>query len=437
MIIFLLSLLIFLNIGGWEQVQGQESLIDKNSVWLYNDSGEDLGNVWKNPSFSDESWKSGPGIFGYGNGDQTTVLDYGPNIDSKYITYYFRKRFTIADPQNYGGLRIGLLRDDGAIVYLNGIEVARDNMPENSSFETLAIDGVNGEEEITYYEYSISSKELVAGTNVIAVEIHQNDPGSSDLSFDLFAEAYEKIFDRIVITEVLPSNVSYYPDPEFNNFIDYIEIFNPTHESIALDGYFLTDDLSIKNKWSFPSGSLIEANNFLLVFADASNQGLHTNFKLSKNGEAIGLFSPDFELVDSITYPALIPNISYGKSFTGEGQVYFGTPSPGKENVGGRMSGARPNKPTISKAPGFYSSSISATLFTDHSGGRIYYTKDGSDPTENSLLYESGIQISSNTVLKAQVFSDDLLPSRIQTASYFINSEGNVQLPYRISGNQH
>jgi len=81
---------------------------------------------------------------------------------------------------------IRLLRDDGAIVYFNGREVARSNMPSGTvSNSTLATSTVNSPEEDFYYGYSVPAATLAEGSNVIAVEIHQASLTSSDASFDL------------------------------------------------------------------------------------------------------------------------------------------------------------------------------------------------------------------------------------------------------------
>ncbi|MGE0822341.1 MAG: Ig-like domain-containing protein [Candidatus Binatia bacterium] len=123
---------------------------------------------------------------GYGDGDEATVVSYGPNSSDKYITTYFRHAFTVPDPSLYVSLRLRLQRDDGAVVYLNGAEVRRDIMPSGSiSSTTLASFALGDPEEDTFYETPLSSSNLVAGVNVLAVEIHQANVSSSDISFAL------------------------------------------------------------------------------------------------------------------------------------------------------------------------------------------------------------------------------------------------------------
>jgi hypothetical protein len=160
-------------------------LIPLGATWKYLDNGSDQSTAWRNPEFDDAAWASGAAELGYGDSPVTTV-SYGPDANNKYVTTYFRRTFTVSDPADYGALVIRLQRDDGAIVYLNGTEVRRDNMPAGTiTFSTLAASAVSGADESAYYDSSITTTALVAGTNLIAVEIHQSSQTSSDISFDL------------------------------------------------------------------------------------------------------------------------------------------------------------------------------------------------------------------------------------------------------------
>lgn len=161
-------------------------LILAGSVWKYLDNGSNQGAAWKEPGFSDAGWASGPAQLGYGDGDEATVVSYGPLSAQKFITTYFRRSFTVANPSAYRALELSVLRDDGAIVYLNGIEVSRTNVEAKPvSNATLATDVISFEEEGRFVRTVVDGTLLVPGTNVVAVEIHQQNPSSSDISFDL------------------------------------------------------------------------------------------------------------------------------------------------------------------------------------------------------------------------------------------------------------
>jgi Carboxypeptidase regulatory-like domain/PKD domain/Peptidase M66 len=162
-------------------------LIPMGSLWRYLDDGSDQGEAWREPEFEDGPWKEGRAQLGYGDGDETTVIGFGNDPNRKFLTSYFRHTFFVEDPADWADLTLGLLRDDGAVVYLNGIEIVRDNMPEGPIYyDTTALRTVGGTEEWTYFQSDLPSFLLLPGPNVLAVELHQQSDGSSDASFDLF-----------------------------------------------------------------------------------------------------------------------------------------------------------------------------------------------------------------------------------------------------------
>jgi hypothetical protein len=162
------------------------SFFEQGAVWKYNDLGQNLGTAWQALGYDDSSWPSGAAQLGYGDGDEATELGYGGDKDNKYITTYFRKNFSVTDPSLVSYLTLRLLRDDGAVVYINGVEVARDRMGTGTvGYQMLSPVGqVGGDEEDTFYEFSLSPSALISGSNMMAVEIHQQALTSSDISFD-------------------------------------------------------------------------------------------------------------------------------------------------------------------------------------------------------------------------------------------------------------
>jgi PKD repeat protein len=160
--------------------------IAKKASWKYNDSATDLSNTnWTAENYNDSSWAFGNAILGYGDGNETTTLNYGNDANNKRITYYLRNTFTVDDRTKYDSLVFDVLRDDGAIVYVNGTEAFRMNMPAgNVTGSTLATTAVNTPDETTYFRTKTANL-LKNGANVIAVELHQSAVNSSDLSFDM------------------------------------------------------------------------------------------------------------------------------------------------------------------------------------------------------------------------------------------------------------
>lgn len=162
------------------------TLSQPEAQWRYLDDGSNQGTAWRLPAFDDSTWALGNAELGYGDGDEATVVSFGGDPANKPITTYFRRTFVVPDPTVYTGLTIRLKRDDGAVVYLNGIEVLRSNMPAGAiSFATPAAGDAVGPAEAAFFAAAVDPALLVAGSNLLAVEVHQVDPTSADLSFDL------------------------------------------------------------------------------------------------------------------------------------------------------------------------------------------------------------------------------------------------------------
>lgn len=154
--------------------------------WKYLANGSNQSTQWRAKSFDDSTWPAGPGALGYGDPWIVTAVPYGSSTSNRHITTYFRHTFQVAEPSFIANLTLRLLVDDGAVVYLNGVEVARQNLPTGEiSHLTLANAAIGGADESDYTTYNLTGTQLLAGDNVIAVEIHQAAASSSDLGFDL------------------------------------------------------------------------------------------------------------------------------------------------------------------------------------------------------------------------------------------------------------
>jgi hypothetical protein len=170
------------------------TVIPYGSSWKYLDNGTDQGTVWTGTGFNDVSWLSGNGQLGYGDGDETTILNAGcipvTTCTSKFITTYFRKNITIGSTATYVNYTLNVKRDDGVIVYIDGAEVYRNNIAAGAfnylTLATNAADDGNGIQSTT-----LSLAQLPTGNHTIAVEIHQTTAASSDISFDLELVANE------------------------------------------------------------------------------------------------------------------------------------------------------------------------------------------------------------------------------------------------------
>ncbi|MDG2380701.1 MAG: PQQ-dependent sugar dehydrogenase [Pirellulaceae bacterium] len=168
----------------FEGTSEQIAIVERGSIWKYLDDGSDQAAAWRTTNFNDDQWAEGPAELGYGD-DPATEVSFGGVSSQKHPTTYFRHDFEVADPTLYQSLRLDLFRDDGAAVYLNGVEVLRTNLDADATFDSLATRSVGGTQETEPVSQTLSVDSLLAGPNTLAVEVHQSSLRSSDLRFDL------------------------------------------------------------------------------------------------------------------------------------------------------------------------------------------------------------------------------------------------------------
>lgn len=162
-------------------------LIEKGASWKYLDNGTNQGTTWKEVSFDNSGWNTNIAPLGYGDPCKT-IVSFGGNTNAKFTTTYFSKDISISDVSALTtDLEFGIRRDDGFVLYVNGVEVARNNMPVGTiDYATFASSAISGANEKLYQTVFIPKSFFTTGVNRIAIEIHQSDLTSSDLGFDLF-----------------------------------------------------------------------------------------------------------------------------------------------------------------------------------------------------------------------------------------------------------
>jgi hypothetical protein len=164
---------------------GPLTLIPRHADWRFHDHGSDLGTAWRAPEFDDHDWKTGAAPLGYGDPWIRTQVAYG-DPQNRYRTTYYRREFTVAAGAAFTTLDLTLMRDDGAVLYLNGREIARSNMPDGPvTYGSEAKTLVGNADEERYWPISLEARDLHPGRNVIAVEVHQFGARTTDQSFDL------------------------------------------------------------------------------------------------------------------------------------------------------------------------------------------------------------------------------------------------------------
>lgn len=239
---------------------------------------------------------------------------------------------------------------------------------------------------------------------------------------------------NLFINEVMASNERTVSDDN-GEYEDWIEIYNAEDIDINLSGYYLTDELNNPMRWAFPNVT-IPAKGYLLIWADddLNQSGLHANFKLSKDGEQIGLYDGT-TFVDSISYGLQNTDVSYGRKSDGDHNwVFFESPNnpptPGAANVYTYVVTLNP--PQFYPNEGFYSGGITVVLRSNDSDALIYYTLNGSFPTTSSIQYRSPISISSPTTIRAicykQMQPGNEQISDVATKCYLLNIDSAIPL---------
>ncbi|MBN2009165.1 CotH kinase family protein [candidate division KSB1 bacterium] len=245
---------------------------------------------------------------------------------------------------------------------------------------------------------------------------------------------------QLFINEFVASNDHTIHD-EMGDYDDWIELYNASDSPINLSGYSMTDEFSEPTKWLFPDVN-ISPRGYLIVWADEElDQGdLHADFKIGAGGEELAIFY-NGNFIDSLTFGEQSTDVSYGR-LTDGGSVwaYFNNPSPGGPNTAQSVDA---ELPVFSVPGGYYSAPFSIELSDTSPTAEIYFTNDGSDPTESSSLYTDPIMIDGTTVIRARSYDSEKEPSPIVTQSYILNTQYHLGVlsltsdPYNLWDNDY
>ena len=333
--------------SGTETVAGSE--------WKYLDTGEDLSaTAWTQTQFDDSTWQAGPSELGYGDRDEHTVVSFGPNVATKFITTYFRHTFDLftatgtSTSQQVTGLNARIKFDDGAIVYINGTEVARFFLPAGPvDAQTPALSGSdeNAFADIAAIDHSL----LQAGKNTIAVEVHQLNRTNSDISFDmeftvravpddappgitidrsltLKARSFDKddwsALQEVEFTVGSPtsglaiSEIYYAPTTGHAAGAEFIELLNRGDTPVDLTGVHFTEGISFQfGKRTLASGDRVvvvrDRQAFAAAFPSVTETRIAGTFAggtaLNNGGERIELRDANSSVIATIEYGTRFP----------------------------------------------------------------------------------------------------------------------------------
>ena len=349
-----------------DQITSTRTLVNQGDFYKYLIPSSEPSPNWKNLTFDDSNWSTGASGFGYSDGDDTTVIPNGT------LSVYLRKKFNVSSVADVISLILDIDYDDAFVAYINGVEVARANIdgvapPFNAS--------TNQDHEAQMYggglpdRFTIAdfSSILVEGENVLAIQAHNISSGSSDFT-------------------TIP---------------------------------FLSAIFSSANNSGVEPPEILNLNN---------NNHFHTNFKISSDSETLTLSNLTGNIIDQLLIEGLPPNASIGVSGTSENRVNYIETTPGFQNSDEEFLGSVQNEIVFSENGGFKDASVNLSLSGNGFSQEIRYTTDGSSPNPQSQIYTSPIQISTNVSVRAQIFSDNYLPSPVFTESYIFGSNHDIDV---------
>jgi len=417
---------------------GTITLVPKQSVWRYLDNGSNQGTGWRLSGFNDSAWVSGPAELGYGDGGEATVVSFGPDGGNKYITTYFRCTFNVEHAWQVSELTLNLLRDDGAVIYLNGQEIRRDNMPEGAvDYRTPGSPNVGGGDEWTFFTKTIDpAGRLVDGTNVLAVEVHQSSGGSSDVSFDLEVIATTStagLLETDVEAAMQGVNASLYVRIPFtvNDPLAFSQLYLRTAYEDGYVAYLNGEPVAVANaspdsEWN----SAALTNRPMEEAVGFQGIDLSDHLGLLHAGDNILAIHAMNDAAADETF-LIVPELVALSSISVQEQ-YFLTPTPLAENIPGVLGVVADTQ--FSHRRGFYDAPFAVTITTDTAGAEIRYTTDGSAPTPTTgTRYTGPVSITTTTALRAMAYKPGYLPTNVDTQTYLFLQDV-IQQPIAPAG---
>nr|MCR4921686.1 CotH kinase family protein [Bacteroidaceae bacterium] len=331
----------------------QKLLVEKGSTWAYYDRGALGGTSWTQPEYDDRSWSRGAAPLGYSNVQTfATKISYGSDSSQKHPAYYFRQTFHIDDMSDEDvRFVLNYSLDDGMVVYVNGTEAARYNMPSGAITGKTFSTTYAGDAPFTG-TIDLDRSLFHAGDNLIAVEVHNTSYTSSDIYWDAslmmqlpfqYDEDMEYLstdpvmvmptstaplrlvacFTRqtdaegkpvpgkpVVINEVSAGNSRYVNEYFKKN--DWVELYNLSGDDFELEGCYLSDDLQNPLKYCITASGTkadtkIPAHGYKIIWCDKlpTDSQLHADFKLENSeGSLVILTASDLSWSDTLVYCA-------------------------------------------------------------------------------------------------------------------------------------
>ena len=430
---------------GWANTTSttQKTIFSTGDTWKYYDRGSLDGTYWISSSYSDTSWSSGKAIIGYDYNNQHP--DIVTETQGNRTCYYFRKSFTLdSTPASTDKFMLDYTIDDGMVVYVNGVEAGRYNMPSGSIYyDTFANEYAHNNPDTG--SMTIAGSFFKKGTNVIAVEVHNNSTTSTDIMWDASLSAivqntsginyvstdeeytlptsgahtltaiFEEISDEemlaegitpVRINEVSASNSIYVNDYFKKN--DWIELYNTTSDDIDIAGMYISDNAEKPQKYQVPSddirlNTIIPAHSYKVIWCDKlDNIGadIHTSFKLAAEGGDVLITTETY--ADTLTYIEHLGTQTFGRYPDGANDCYvMNIPTIGKANTIGSYDTLyiAPVKPEPDAIRSTYSKEGGITIA--YSDGAVNVKSEDSPIVSISIYSTSGMKVAATPIMRA------------------------------------
>lgn len=229
----------------------------------------------------------------------------------------------------------------------------------------------------------------------------------------------------VAIWEVMPSNDRYL-SRQLGEYPDWAELKNISPEPVSLSGWTITDRWDRMPRCPLPDRILQPGEICVILFSTqpaADSPYPVIPFQLSAEEDTLLLYDSDGQLSDYIHLYQIPRGCSMGRDETG--QCYFRQPTPGTENAAG--SPLISAVPTAFPAAGSYPDAAALTV-TLSAPGTIYYTLDGSIPTEQSFLYEAPLELTGTTAIRMISVEDSCMPSPVQSVTYVLGQNHSMAI---------
>ena len=307
-------------------------------------------------------------------------------------------------------------------------------MPENAADKSVRWTSTNT--NVVTVDSKGLVKAVAAGTASIRLIALGSEDNSVYSNITVNVSTADGDISNLIINEIQVSNLDMFIDPSYN-YGGYVELYNPTNQGVSLRNYYVSMDAGNTLQYRLNTNSgIVPANGYGLIWFDHKdafdgNVGDH----LDMDGGTVYISDSNGQIILQQEYPAAISRTSYARTTDGgEEWKITAYPTPGASNTGSRefVSTGQNNRLQMPKG------SIESKTFdlpvtmnvTIPAGATLYYTLDGSTPTEdNALVSTDGVfDISETTILRLRLFQQGLLPSAVKTLSY-IYRDKDYMLP--------